>query len=153
MNYDWTVVSSIATAIASFATALGVIFGAWQIRISKKQAQAEFEDSLDQQYRVISMKLPVDILIGKNAEKADKNQIRELIYNYLDLTNEQVYLRAKRRISKITWQSWSTGIKAHIERPAFSEVFHEIKHKSGFTYLERLVDCNFDSDPIDWYKK
>jgi len=43
---DWNVVSSVATAIASLATALGVCFGAWQIKVGKDQAQATFEDSL-----------------------------------------------------------------------------------------------------------
>ncbi len=120
MTIDWNMVSSVATAVGSVATAIGVIFGAWQIRLSKKQSQAEFEDKLDQQYRIISMELPVDVLIGKAPDADEKNQVRELIYNYLDLSNEQVYLRAKGRISTYTWQSWSAGIKAHLARETFS---------------------------------
>lgn len=150
---DWSTFNSIATGVGSLATAIGIIFGAWQIRISKKQSQAEFEDQLDQQYRAISMLLPVDILIGKNVEEANRIEVRELIFNYLDLTNEQVYLRAKKRITTITWKSWNAGIKAHLDRPAFSGVYNEIKSKSGFTYLEQLIDTEFKTDPIDWYKK
>ena len=37
MQIDWNVVSSVATAIASLATALGVCFGAWQIKVGKDQ--------------------------------------------------------------------------------------------------------------------
>ncbi|WP_250657836.1 hypothetical protein [Alkalimarinus coralli] len=151
MTIDWNAISSISTAVASVATAIGVLFGAWQIRLSKKQAQAEFEDSMDQQYRSLSMDLPVDVLIGKEPAEEDKAKVRELVFNYLDLSNEQVYLRAKGRISRHTWESWCLGIKAHLERPAFKQVFDEVKVNSGFTYLERLVDSGYKSDPDDWF--
>ena len=152
MIVDWNVISSFATAVGSMATALGVLFGAWQIRLSKKQAQAEFEDQIDQQYRAISMELPVDVLIGGVPSEEDASKVRELVYNYLDLSNEQVYLRAKERISTHTWNSWCAGIRLHLARPAFSAVFDEIKDKSGFTYLERLVDTNYSTDPKDWFR-
>jgi len=152
MPLDWNVVSSIATAFASIATAIGVAFCGIQLKLTKKQSQAEFEDRLDQQYREISMALPVDVLIGQDAEEEKAGEIRELIYNYLDLTNEQVYLRAKGRVSNHTWSSWSSGIEAHMKKKAFTEVFDEIKDFSAFTYLERLVKDRFKSDPAHWYK-
>lgn len=149
--YDWEMISSIATAIGSLATALGVLFGAWQIQLSKKQSQAEFEDHLDQQYRSLSMELPVDVLIGKEPKSEDAARVREIIYNYLDLSNEQIYLRAKGRVSTITWQTWSMGIKAHLERPAFASVLVEIKGHCGFSYLAKLVETDYVSDPKEWY--
>jgi hypothetical protein len=148
---DWNIVSSVATAIGSLATALGVCFGAWQIKVGKDQAQATFEDSLDQQYRSLSMELPVNVLIGNPVEDSNRNKVRELIFNYLDLANEQVYLRAKGRISQHTWASWSKGIEVHLTKPAFDEVYTEIRDKCDFTYLNRLVDCEFESDPKTWY--
>ena len=151
MQIDWNVVSSVATAIASLATALGVCFGAWQIKVGKDQAQATFEDSLDQQYRTLSMELPVNVLIGEPVQDNDRNKVRELIFNYLDLANEQVYLRAKGRISKDTWVSWSAGIKLHITKPAFEEVYNEIKENCDFTYLNRLVEGDFSTDPKKWF--
>jgi hypothetical protein len=149
---DWTIVGSAATVFASIFTAIGVAFCAWQIRLGKKQSQAEFEDSLDQQYREISMALPVDVLIGKDASEDQKSQVRELIYNYFDLANEQAYLRAKGRICKTTWLSWSTGMEMHLSRPAFSIVYDEVIEASSFTYLKRLVDARFKSDPRIWFK-
>lgn len=151
MAIDWSIVGAVATATGTIATAFGVIFGAWQIRLSKKQSQAEFEDQLDQQYRLLTIDLPVDVLIGKEAQKDDEVRVRELVYNYFDLTNEQIYLRAKGRISRHTWASWSAGIEAHLKRPAFKSVFNEIKNCGGFTYLERLVETDYLSDPRSWY--
>lgn len=154
MAIDWNVVSSVATAFASVATAIGVAFVGFQLKLTKKQGQAEFEDRLDQQYREISMALPVDVLIGKDMDDGEAKgiQIRELVYNYLDLSNEQVYLRAKGRISNHTWASWCSGIKAHMEKKAFRVVFDEVKENAGFSYLERLVEDEFSSDPSDWFK-
>lgn len=152
MVIDWNIVSSAATAIASLATAIGVCFGAWQIKIGKEQAQATFEDGLDQQYRSLSMELPVSVLIGEPVAEEDRERVRELIYNYLDLANEQVYLRAKGRISKHTWASWCSGIQLLLEKPTFSEVYLEVIEKSNFTYLSRLVDSEFGSDPDGWYR-
>jgi len=82
MNIDWNTVSLIASAVGSIATAIGVLFGAWQIRLSKKQAQAEFEDHLDQQYRTLSMELPVDVLIGKEPKVGEEERVRDLVFGY-----------------------------------------------------------------------
>jgi hypothetical protein len=49
------------------------------------------------------MELPGNVLIGEPVEESDRSKVRELIFNYLDLANEQVYLRAKGRISIHTW--------------------------------------------------
>lgn len=97
------------------------------------------------------MELPVDVLIGKEPSEENKAQVRELIYNYFDLANEQSYLRAKGRICKLTWISWSAGMETHLTRPAFSNVYDEIIENSSFTYLKRLVDSGFKSDPKTWY--
>jgi len=148
---DWNMISSVATAFGAIVTAIGVLFGAWQIRLGKKQSQAEFEDNFDQQYRSLTMELPVDVLIGKEIKDDQKVYVRELIYNYFDLANEQSYLRAKGRICRHTWQSWSAGMSNHLDNPAFKEVYDEIIERSSFTYLKRLVDSEFKSDPKSWY--
>ena len=147
---DWNMVSSIATAFGSLLTAVGVTFGSVQVRVTKKQAIAQFEDNIDKQYREISMALPVDVLIGGSPTEEQISNVRELIFNYLDLSNEQVYLRAKGRISKDTWSSWSSGIKDHLNRPAFVKVYEEVKERSGFTYLDKLVEEQFAMDPKQW---
>ena len=37
--------------IVALATAVGVIFAAWQIMLNRKLSQSAFEDSIDKQYR------------------------------------------------------------------------------------------------------
>jgi len=95
---DWSTIASIATAV-------GVEF-----RDSKNLAQSTFEDSSDQQYRDLAMSIPVDALIGKATPDDRKMDVRGLIYNFLDLSNEQVSLRKKNRITKDAWHDWCSGI-------------------------------------------
>jgi len=143
MNWD---------TIASIATSIGVGIAAWQIWESRKLAQTTFEDSFDQQYRNMTMQIPVDVLIGKSAPKEKKEEIREIIYNYLDLCNEQIYLRKKKRISVIRWIDWSSGIKENLEKQAFREVWDEIKKESPqtFSFLSKLEENYFKCDPAKW---
>jgi hypothetical protein len=142
---DWTLVASIVTAIGVFVAAYG-------LRESRQIAQTEFEDSLDQQYRELAKDIPVDALIGKMVASDKKEFTRELIYNYLDLSNEQVFLRKKKRIRLDTWLDWSGGIKSHLGKVEFQAVWQEIKMESAgtFTFLEKLEQQNFISDPARW---
>ena len=138
--------------ISSIATAIGVIFAAWQIWENRQLSQAKFEDSFDQQYRELSYKIPVDVLIGKSIEEGEEKEARESVYNYLDLCNEQIFQRHKKRISKDRWHEWNSGIKQNIERPFFLKIWTEVKEEAGgtFSYLERLEKDKYKTDPISW---
>ena len=137
--------------IASIATAIGVFVACYQFYDSKKINKTSFEDSIDQQYRNLSMEIPVDALLGKEISK-DKLELRELIYNYLDLCNEQIFLRKSKRISSERWKGWCEGIESNLSKPAFLEVWNEIKREAPdtFSYLEKLVTDKFETDPIEW---
>ena len=143
MLFDWDTVAAVATAV-------GVAFAAWQISESRKLSQSAFEDSLDQQYREIAHGIPVDALIGH--DNPVEPETRELVYNYLDLCNEQRFLRKKNRVTQETWQDWCSGIKAHLEKPTFKAVWNEVREQSpgSFSFLERLVEESFLSDPRTW---
>ncbi len=138
--------------LAAIATAIGVFIGVWHIREGRKLAQSSFEDSLDQQYRELSRDIPVDALIGKAAPEYKRQETRELVYNYLDLCNEQIFLRKKNRITKETWHDWSAGMKANLQKIAFKEVWQEVKNQApgSFSFLERLENCDFNADPKNW---
>mgnify|MGYP000207760153 CR=1 FL=1 len=139
---------------AAIATALGVLVGANQMRQNGKLAQSAFEDTLDQQYRNLSMEIPVDALIGKDVSQSQKDKTRECIYNYLDLSNEQCFIRKKGRVTPDTWNDWCTGIKANLGKPAFKVVWDEVKSEAPgtFSFLEKLENLDFNSDPRTWAK-
>ena len=143
--FDWTTMASIATAI-------GVSIAVFELRESQKIAQTQFEDSMDQQYRELAKDIPVDALIGKRVNDKQKLLTRELIYNYLDLSNEQIFLRKKKRIRYDTWLDWQAGIQSHLQKVEFKTVWDEVKAQSAgtFTSLERLEKMNFSEDPSKW---
>ena len=138
--------------VAFLATAIGVFIAAWQLWESKKLSQTAFEDGLDQQYRSLALDIPVDALIGVHINDDKKDDLRERIYNYLDLSNAQTYLRQKKRVSKPRWKEWNDGIKYNLSKPAFKEVWDEIKDKAPetFTALDLLEKSEFKTDPATW---
>ena len=145
MNIDWN-------SLVSVATAIGVLIAAFQLRTSSKIAQSEFEDSIDQQYRDLARGIPVDALIGKSVCDDKKEMTRELIYNYLDLCNEQIFLRRKKRIRKDTWVDWCAGMESNLSKQEFEKVWSEVKIEAPqtFTFLERLEKKKFMCDPLKW---
>jgi len=138
--------------ITSVATAIGVFIAAWQLWEARKITASAFEDSFDEKYRQLAYSIPVDALLSKKVNKDKKKMAREWVYNYLDLCNEEVYLRMKNRISSDRWIEWSKWIQQHLKRPFFKEVLQEVEEDSleTFTYLERLISEDFKTDPATW---
>ena len=145
MSVDWN-------SIVSIFTAVGVLLAAFQLRVSSKIAQSEFEDSIDQQYRELTKGIPVDALIGKSVSEEKKELTRELIYNYLDLCNEQTFLRKNKRVRKETWVDWCSGIESNLAKIEFDSIWAEIKREAPrtFTFLELLEKSQFKDDPAKW---
>jgi hypothetical protein len=138
--------------IASIATAIGVFFAAFQLWHTRARAITTFEDSLANAYREIIDRLPTEAMLGEAL--TPEVQLKHLhdFYGYLDLTNNQVFLRKIRRISKKTWDFWSEGIETNLARPAFAAAWAEISRRAGndFSELRRLIAEDFKSDPRTW---
>lgn len=137
---------------ASVATAVGVLLAWWQIRTAKDQSITLFEDELTRQYREIAATLPVEALLGEPLNpKSQETQLTNF-YRYIDLTNEQVFLRQRGRVRPTTWINWADGIQSHLARPAFREAWKEIMRRApdSFTELRRLEKEDFQIDPRKW---
>ncbi len=68
------------------------------------------------------------------------------------MSNEQIFLRHKKRVTKATWENWCSGIKANMNLPAIKRAWKEIKEKSPsrFDELRYLENKNFQGDPRKW---
>ncbi|MFL5800513.1 MAG: hypothetical protein ACJ8CR_02090 [Roseiflexaceae bacterium] len=92
---DWNTVianwAAIVGAAGSVATAVGIFFAWWQIRLAKRQAQTQFEDGLAREYRDIAMRLPIKALLDENLFGIEYQQALDELYHYIDLTNEQIF--------------------------------------------------------------
>ncbi|HEY0098662.1 MAG TPA: hypothetical protein VGB76_06875 [Pyrinomonadaceae bacterium] len=150
---DWI---GLVNALASVATAVGVLLAGWQIRLAKQASRSQFEDSLTQQYREIIKKIPIEALLGEDLKTLEPQKWENTLddfYRYIDLSNEQVFLRQNNRVSKATWRLWSEGIKLKLELKSFKDAWEHFKREAPESFKElQLIELkdNFKSDPREW---
>ncbi len=91
-------------------------------------------------------------LMGERLNDDEYEEAFDELYRYVDLTNEQISLRSRGRITSDVWKSWLAGIEANLNLPAFAQAWTEIKTRSkGFEELRRLERENFKRDPKNWH--
>lgn len=139
----------IVGSAGSIATALGVLIAAWHLYSNGKQARTQFEDTFSREYRDLVQTIPVKALLGEPLDEEEYSEAYDELYRYIDLSNSQVFLRQKNRVSKATWTLWADGIKSNLNRPAFRRAWAEIKERApaDFTELRWLESKQFDLDP------
>ena len=142
----------IVNLVASIATAVGVILAAVGLWLAKIQSMTSFEDGVSNEYRQIVKLIPVRALLGDELSDEEFENSLNDIYNYIDFTNEQIYLRQQGRIRKATWNSWADGIETNLNRKSFKKAWEIIKEKSpnSFTELRRLEQQAYKVDPKSW---
>jgi hypothetical protein len=140
------------SAIANCVMAVGVLFVLWQIWLTKKVATTQFEDSMAKEYRELAAKIPTRALLGEELTEEEYKDTFDEFYHYIDLSNEQVFLRQRGRISEGTWTYWLDGIRSNLARPAFNRAWEEIKSqaKDSFKELRYLEASGFMDDPRSW---
>ncbi|HEV2500873.1 MAG TPA: hypothetical protein VGY31_14970 [Terriglobia bacterium] len=140
----WTGAFHLVEAVGSFATAVGVGFVWWQIRLVKQQARTTFEDGLTREYRRIMKSIPIEVWLGLDlpTDKERQDRCRDAIYRYIDLSNEQAFLHDKKRVTPETWRDWSEGIKTNLGLPAFKKIWEQVKKEcpKSFSELRKVVD-------------
>ena len=148
------IISASAAVVAAAATciaAAGVWYAHRQLHTSRQIAQLQFEDALAKEYRELINRLPTAILLGGKLEGKAYLQAFDELFRYIDLSNEQVCLRQRGRISLDVWRDWCDGIHSNLKLPAFAQAWNEIKAKSNsFKELRRLEDEEFQIDPLAW---
>jgi hypothetical protein len=144
---NWDAVSAIAGVI----TAGGVILALWQLRLTKVIAQLQFEDSLAKEYRDLAARIPTKAFYGWPLTEDEHRASRDEFFRYIDLSNEQVALRQRGRISSKVWTSWCAGIKYNLQLRAFQRAWEEVKKETkSFDELRRLERDRFAADPRHW---
>ena len=139
------------SAIASAVSAVGVLLAIRQLRLTKGIAQKQFEDHLAREYRDLAGQLPVKALLGRQLNEDEYREAFDKLFRYIDLCNEQVFLRQQDRISLDVWENWCAGIESNLRRPAFGRAWGEIKAKcESFAELRRLETEEYKIDPLKW---
>lgn len=144
---------SFTEQFGTIATALAVFVAAIEVRRNTNQARTDFEDGLNREYREILRCIPVEVHLGEEVTASERwPECLARIYQYLDLTNEQIFLRQMGRVSRATWRQWVEGIQATLDQPAFEKAWREVKAKAPgrFSELQRLEASGFREDPRRW---
>jgi hypothetical protein len=161
---DWkdpqwvSALAGIVAALAGVVSACGVLLAFWQLKLMKRQVESqleqgvtEFEDGLAREYRELAGRLPTKAILGEQLTDEEYAKALDEFIHYIDLSNEQVFLRQCKRVSLLTWLNWRDGIQSNLQRPAFAKAWGEIKVRSGnFAELRRLESEKFQSDPAEW---
>ncbi len=139
------------TAVSSVGSTIGVFLAYKQLASSKEIARMQFEDSLAKEYRELIMAIPTKALLGEDLSSEEFEKSFDEIFRYFDLTNQQIFLRSKKRVSKSTWLEWIEGIKSNMSLSVFKLAWEKIKSKSNsFDELRRLEQDGYVTDPADW---
>lgn len=145
-------VINLLQAVSVMAAAIGVWFAYAQLRHTRQQAITQFEDGLAREYREIARRIPVKALLGDALVGDEFDKALNDLYNYIDLSNEQVFLRQQGRVREVTWLNWRDGIRTNLGRPAFAKAWETIKKRSpdSFDELRELERRRFEADPFEW---
>jgi len=135
--------ADIIMAISAFIAMIGVCVMAWESKLQVDIAQTAFEDNINEQYREIARGIPVESLLGGRADEKHWPEARELIYNYIDQSNQKVLLYRTGRVRADTWKRWSLDIWQHMQNPDFIQVWEEIKAANVLTFKHfRMLEDN-----------
>lgn len=172
MTLDNESISAYASAISAICAvlSLGGIFLIWdqlkqarkqsqmnteQLLLTQKIAQLQFEDGLAKEYRELASRIPTKALLGAGLSPREYEDAFDELFRYIDLSNEQVFLRKSDRIGESTWQNWCSGIQYNLSLPVFRRAWEAIQEKNPrqFAELKELERTNFFVDPASWVKK
>lgn len=123
-------------SLSALGTMAAAIFAGWQLWLMRRQATTEFEDRLSDQYREIIHQLPVAALLGEDLGEAEYLVALPTFYQYIDLCNEQAFLKKRRRIRRRTWVEWREGIEQNLKQPAFKRAWAEIARRAPESFDE-----------------
>ena len=144
--FEWISTLGIAATVAAVGLAVR------QLAEGRRQARTQFEDSMSREYRDLVQTVPTKALLGEALSDTEFAGAFDELYRYVDLSNEQVFLRQKGRVSEDAWENWAAGMRSNLALPAFRRAWAEIKEKApgSFAELRRLEAEGFDVDPATW---
>ena len=122
-----------AQLLANVATAIGIIFVAWQLYLTRRQVTAAFEQAFVEKYERIVASIPLAALLGEQAEPGPADQDLRPFFDYFELCEEELYYRHVRKVSRSTWRDWEEGIVLNFRRPAFQSAWRQLSERVELT--------------------
>lgn len=145
VNHDQaSALAAVVSAITSFVALIGLYFVWVQLNETKKIAQQQFEDSLAKEFRELINKIPTNVMLGESLSDEEFEKHFDEFFHYFDLTNEQIILKKRNRISDEVWSDWNEGIEAIMNLPVFQKAWARIENSkiNQFNELRKLIKSN-----------
>ena len=143
-------------ALGSLLSGVGAFFAGYQVLRLKKQEMTEFEDGFSKEYRELIGQLPPQIFWDEEIppdSESDPLRTKRMLFRYIDLCNEQIFLRQQGRVSQKTWKEWRSGMKSNLKKRVFLSTWEDIKSKSDLFYeLRQLEKDEFQTDPYKTWR-
>jgi hypothetical protein len=140
--------------LASLATAGGLVLVVVQLVLGRLQTRTALEDDLAREYRDIASRIPFAAFFDREDPRHPLPPLDECLVEYVryfDLSNQQVFLRMERRVSRKTWEMWSDGIEDNLRRDGFRDAWEYVRHHSGRSYNELAsLYRHWNHDPAYW---
>lgn len=148
-----------------FLVVIGFILTLHELKQQERVQKTQLENRLNEEYRENWREVDSELLLNPDYhESAVDGQLdlteseANAIYSYVDLTNQQIFLRRRGRIRKSRWKDWEQGIQTLIQHPPINAEWKRIKEKTDtevgrdFDELRRLESPgeDFDTDPYYW---
>ncbi|MEQ1658854.1 MAG: hypothetical protein ABL896_08755, partial [Hylemonella sp.] len=137
---------------AAAISTVGVWFVWKQLSLAKRIAQLQFEDALEKEYRELIAGIPIKALLDSDLSEEEYLKSFDEFFRYFDLSNKQAALWKEKRIGKVTWDNWRSGIRFNLSLPAFSKAWGEVKSRTVdhadefFSELRGLEESGFSAD-------
>lgn len=139
-------------ATAAFVSMIGLWFIRSQLKLTEGIARLQFEDSLEKEYRELIAGIPIKAFLDSDLSEDEYRNSFDEFFRYFDLSNKQAALWKEKRIGKVTWDNWRSGIRFNLSLPAFSKAWGEVKSRTVdhadefFSELRGLEESGFSAD-------
>jgi hypothetical protein len=100
-------------------TSIAACIALYTLYLTWKLSKMSFEDSLNQEYRRLAARLPVEAFFDEEISPEEFEKYRGAFYCYFDFCNEQIQLHDNKRIDEETWLEWESGIRFNFNRRMF----------------------------------
>lgn len=136
--------AEVVSSFASLGTGIVVLLGAFQVRRMNQQMHREFEMQylirfwtlMDRRSRRLQLR-------GRPTQRDESTLIA-----YLDLSEDQIALREKGRVTNHTWSFWARDIRAMCLSGAIHLTLRKFS-QSQYPHIRRLI-AQADYDPLTW---
>jgi len=143
---DFNVVTMFAAVVAGGATLWTAIILHIELRLLTRHAQTSFEDDLSREYREIVASLPVlAFYVDGRTDGSPSMEEMRVFYRYFDLSNQQLFLGEKKRVSRAVLEDWKEGIAGNMRLPLFAAAWQELVEHLPEDFFKELRDLGGDS--------